>query len=88
MRILAVLAALLLVAAGGWWWRSIPRTPKDLFRVRCSTCHALPNLCVYHPGRRPAIVMTMRRERGAAAVIDDAEAQLITTYLKNDLKCP
>lgn len=83
----AVGAALLLVSAGGWWWLNIPRTPQGLFQVRCATCHALPNLCVYHPERRAAIVMTMRRERGAAAVIDDTEAQLITRYLEDELRC-
>lgn len=88
VRIIAVLVALMLLAIGGWWWLNIPRTSKELFRARCSTCHALPNLCVYHPERRPAIVMTMRRERGAAAMIDDREAQLITAYLKDDLACP
>lgn len=84
----AVVVAVMLLATGGWWWLNIPRTAKELFRVRCSTCHALPNLCVYHPERRPAIVTTMLRERGAAAVIDDTEAQLITAYLKGDLVCP
>lgn len=87
VRAAAGAAALLLLSVGGWWWLNTPRTPQALFRVRCATCHALPNLCVYHPERRAAIVITMRRERGAAAVIDDAEAQLITRYVEEELRC-
>jgi hypothetical protein len=88
VRAVTVLVAVALLAAGGWWWLSIPRTPKELFQARCTTCHALPNLCVYHPERRPMIVNTMRQERGATEVIDDAEAQMITTYLRSELRCP
>lgn len=72
-----------------WWWRQ-PRTPEELFRVRCSSCHELrrEKLCEFAPTLRPAIVDVMRREHGADDVIDDDEAILIEAYLREQFKCP
>ena len=75
---------------GGIWWWQLPRTPEELFRVRCSSCHELRSkkLCEFAPALRPAIVGVMRREHDAADVIDDREAVLIENYLREQFKCP
>lgn len=72
-----------------WWWQQ-PRTPEELFRVRCSSCHELRSekLCEFAPALRPAIVGVMRREHGADEVIDDDEAILIEAYLREQFQCP
>lgn len=76
------IALLLLVLAGaGWWWMR-PRTPEALYRVRCSSCHALPDMSRYGRGDIAEIVATMRRRNGADAVIDDQEARRIVRYLE------
>lgn len=71
-----------------WWWVNLPRTPRQFFEVRCSTCHRLPDLCRYSPDQRAGIVVTMRTRQGADNVIDDEEAEIITTFLKERLECP
>lgn len=72
-----------------FWWRQ-PRTPQELFQVRCSSCHELrrERLCEFAPSLRPAIVGVMRREHGADEVISDAEAVMIATYLREQFECP
>ncbi len=71
------------------WWRQ-PRTPGDLFQVRCSSCHELrrQRLCEFAPSLRPAIVGVMRREHGADEVISKREAVMIETYLRERFICP
>jgi hypothetical protein len=82
------LLLLALVAAAGAWWYTLPRTPEQLFRARCSNCHELPNVCRHPEQFRDALVDVMRREKGAAEYIDDAEATVIARYLREDLQCP
>lgn len=65
-----------------WWWINLPRTPEEFFRVRCSTCHKLPDLSKYKRDDMAAIVRTMRLKHGASKVIDDEEANIITRYLE------
>jgi len=74
----------------GWWWSNLPRTPKEYFQVRCANCHDLPSkdLCKRSREERAGIVHTMRTLHGAAEVIDDGEAMIITTYLKESFTCP
>lgn len=88
---LAVVIALplLCLAAWAWWWHQ-PRTPEALFQVRCSSCHELrrERLCEFDPSLRPAIVGVMRREHGADEVIDEPEAVMIETYLRERFTCP
>lgn len=79
---------LLLALSGLWWWINLPRTPVQYFEVRCSTCHRLPDLCPYTPEQRQGIVVTMRTRHGADDIIDDDEARIIGTYLKERLECP
>lgn len=73
-----------------WWWMAQPRTPEELFRVRCSTCHELRTvrICEFAPELRPAIVETMRRMHGADEVINDEEAESIRHFLEVSLVCP
>ncbi|WP_428605264.1 hypothetical protein [Sedimenticola sp.] len=72
------------------WWSMLPRTPRELFLARCSSCHELriARLCEFEPALRPAIVEVMRREHGADQVISDEEALAIRDYLKESLICP
>lgn len=86
---------LLLSGAGAlawfaWWWAHLPRTPEELFRVRCSTCHELrvAKVCGFAPALRPKIVNTMRTVHGADKVISDDEAPAIQRYLEESLQCP
>lgn len=81
---LVLLLALYLVS----WWIGLPRTPREFFQARCSTCHRLPDLCPYTPVQREDIVVTMRTQHGAGDIIDDEEAQIIGTFLKEQLECP
>ncbi|ROR31968.1 cytochrome c [Inmirania thermothiophila] len=87
MRWLVAVAAVSLGGAA-WWWSAQPRTPAELFRTRCATCHELPDVCVFAPADRPSIVDTMRSANGADAVIDPEEAARIKAYLREGLKCP
>lgn len=66
----------------GWWWWSLPRTPEELYRNRCSNCHRLQSIDTYPREDMRAIVKTMRERNGAAAVIDDEEAEIIIRYLE------
>jgi len=88
LRIVFRAIVLLLALSGIWWWINLPRTPAQFFTVRCSTCHRLPDLCPYTPKQRAGIVVTMRSQHGAADIIDDEEAQIISAFLKERLECP
>lgn len=79
--LVAVALAVVFGASVLAWWISQPRTPRELYEARCSACHALVDLSGYGPEQRAAIVATMRRSNGAAAVIDEHEAEMITGYL-------
>ena len=85
-----VVGGLLIVLWIGHWWMTLPRTPEELFRARCSSCHELrtARVCEFAPELRPAIVDTMRQLHGANEVIDDEEAVVIRRYLEESLKCP
>lgn len=90
---LAAVIITVLLALTAWivyWWLSQPRTPAELFRVRCSSCHELrtAKICVFDPQLRAAIVGTMRQLHGAGKVISDDEARLIRRYLEESLPCP
>ena len=84
-----VLGGLLTAIWIGYWWSTLPRTPEELFRVRCSSCHELrtTRVCGFAPELRPAIVDTMRRLHGADEVIDEKEAALIARYLADPALC-
>lgn len=81
----AVLAAVLAASALAWW-SSRPRTPRALYEARCAACHALADLSGYGPEQRAAIVATMRRSNGAAAIIDEREAAVIIDYLVEEVQ--
>jgi mono/diheme cytochrome c family protein len=83
VRVFLVAGASLAAALGGFplWYQKPPETPQELFRVRCSTCHARPDLSGYCAQERPGIVMTMLRERGADKVITPDEAAQIIGYI-------
>lgn len=83
----AVLFVILTAAA--WWWIQ-PRTPQELFRTRCSSCHELRavRLCEFDQALRPAIVEVMRRQHGADKVISAEEALIIQQYIKEEFICP
>jgi len=83
-----LIVALTVAAAAGAWWYRLPRTPEQLFRARCSNCHDVPDVCSYPVEFRDAIVDVMRREKGAARFIDDAEATVIARYLREGIRCP
>lgn len=72
-----------------WWWIQ-PRTPQELFRARCASCHELriERLCEFGPVLRPAIVEVMRHEHGADQVISADEALIIKQYLEEQFICP
>lgn len=82
MRVAAVITGLLIVVAGAWWWASVPRTPKELYEARCSSCHALADLSRLRAEDMVAIIETMRHRNGAASVISETEAKEIVEYLK------
>ena len=83
MRALLVAAVLLATAVGGFvaLYQRPPGTPQELFQVRCSSCHARPDLSGYTVQERRGIVMTMLRERGADKVITPDEALQIIDYI-------
>jgi mono/diheme cytochrome c family protein len=85
MRLLAVGAmfSAFVAALAGFWLRSYnqPGSPRELFEVRCSTCHASPDLQGYTTREKRGIVMTMLRERGADKVISNDEAAQIIGYI-------
>ena len=85
VRVCAVAAVASATAA--LWWSLMPRTPEALFRLRCSSCHALPDLCRYAPDQRAGIVSAMRTRRGADQVIDEFEAHAISRYLGEEMPC-
>ena len=60
-----------------------PGTPRELFEVRCSACHALPDLSGYARHEMAPLVSFMRTHNGASRVISDEEAHIITIYLEN-----
>jgi mono/diheme cytochrome c family protein len=82
MRLLAVCITLV-VALIGFWLQPYnqPASPRELFEVRCSTCHASPDLQGYTAREKRGIVMTMLRERGADKVISNDEAAQIIGYI-------
>lgn len=84
----SLLAILILAVLA--WWSLLPRTPRELFLTRCSSCHELriARLCEFEPAVRPAIVDVMRHEHGADQVISVAEALMIQDYLKEAFQCP
>lgn len=82
MRVAAVIAGFLVVIAGLWWWADTPRTPKQLYEARCSSCHALADLSRLRAADVAAIIETMRHRNGAASVISETEADQIVEYLK------
>lgn len=90
LRTVVPLTGLAVLLWSGWWWVTQPRTPEELFRVRCASCHELraARVCEFAPELRPSIVDTMRRLHGADEVIDDVEAELIRHYLEESLECP
>ena len=86
-----VAVGFVLAAAGSaYWWMNLPRTPEELFRVRCSSCHErrVSRLCEFDQNLRPGIVKVMRKEHGADEVISEREAILIRHYLKETFRCP
>ena len=87
---MALIAGFCALVWAGYWWATLPRTPKQLFEVRCSTCHELRSarVCEFAPQLRAAIVDTMLRLHGADKVIGDAEAPMIKRYLEESLPCP
>lgn len=89
VEVRALVAALLAVCAlAGWWWLRQPRTPAELYAVRCAACHELPDVCAYRADERPAIVDMMLAQHGADEVIDAREAPLIAEFLAKELMCP
>ena len=86
-----VIIMLSIIIATGivYWGRIQPRTPEDLFRVRCTSCHELraQRLCEFAPELRPAIVEVMRHEYGADEIISQDEAELIEQYLRDVFQC-
>jgi mono/diheme cytochrome c family protein len=87
MRVVAAVAGLLVVIAGVWWWAGIPRTPKELYETRCSSCHALADFSRHRSEDMVAIIETMRHRNGAASVISETEAEEIIEYLRG-MKSP
>jgi len=92
-RLSAIVGALFGLSSVLWighWGLTLPRTPEELFQMRCSSCHELriARVCEFAPALRPAIVDTMRRMHGADEVIDEGEAVIIREYLEVELKCP
>ncbi len=81
-KIIAGLVAALSSAWAVWWWINLPRTPEEFFKVRCSTCHKLPDLSKYKKDDMAGIVRTMRLKHGADKVIDENEAEIIARYLE------
>lgn len=79
---IAFLGTGLILVGFSWWWITLPRTPEEFFKARCSACHKLPNLAKYKKDDIEGIVRTMREKNGAKAVIDDEEAEIITRYLE------
>ncbi|WP_321527335.1 hypothetical protein [Sedimenticola selenatireducens] len=81
---------MVLLSAVFVWWAMLPRTPRELFLARCSSCHELriARLCEFEPALRPAIVDVMRHEHGADQVISAEEALAIRDYLKEAFICP
>lgn len=85
-----VMVILLLLAASLLYWRlQQPTTEKEMFEVRCSSCHELQlkTLCGFAPQLRPEIVDVMRRYHGADAVINESESMMIRHYLEGEQLC-
>jgi hypothetical protein len=83
LRVFLVAAVLLAATVGGFLalYQRPPGTPQELFQIRCSSCHARPDLSGYTVQERRGIVMTMLRERGADKVISPGEATQIIDYI-------
>lgn len=81
MKVVLVIAGGLVVFSGVWLWSGIPRTPKDLYEARCSSCHALADLSQRPSEELVDIIETMRHRNGAASVISETEAEEIVEYL-------
>lgn len=82
------LTFIIVISAVYWWWVQ-PRTPEELFFVRCASCHELQTqrLCEFSPELRPAIVQVMRHNHGADEIISQDEAVLIEQYLGVEFQC-
>ncbi|GAB4344445.1 MAG: hypothetical protein Kow006_00420 [Gammaproteobacteria bacterium] len=79
-----LLVLLGLLGWGLYYWSEIPRTPRELFEKRCSTCHELPDLSGYARHELAPLVRFMRTHNGASRVISDSEEQVIIDYLENN----
>lgn len=82
---LAAAGGVAALAAAGWlvWDRArLAGDPPWLFRERCTTCHALPDLSGFRSEEMSGIVRTMRENNGADTVITEAEAAVIVGYLE------
>jgi len=76
------LAAAAVAGDAVWFWIDRPQTPRELFDVRCTECHKLPDLSRYKMSDYRVIVTTMREQNGARRVITDDEAEIIIEYLE------
>lgn len=83
MKVVMFVTGALAVIAGFWLWIGVPRTPKELYEVRCSSCHALADLSRHPADELVTIIETMRHRNGAASVISETEAEEIVEYLKS-----
>lgn len=79
LKILGVVCVLFVII--GWWWLEQPKTPKEMFEVRCSSCHVLPDLSRFEDHQIQPMVETMREKHGAAEVINDQEAEMIVDHI-------
>jgi hypothetical protein len=76
-----VLLGVVAVAGAYFWMQPSPETPRELFNIRCATCHERPDLAGYTASEKQGIVLTMLRERGANQVITADEADKIIEYI-------
>lgn len=79
---LAALGVLAALASAQAIWGSRGGGTAGLYRERCSTCHALPDLSRIRQNEIAGIVRTMRVKNGADKVISGDEADQITGYLE------
>jgi cytochrome c2 len=89
-KIMLVSIMALAISALVYYWLKTPLTADALFRQKCANCHELQHarLCEFPREIRPLIVDVMRRQYGAADLIDEQEADLIKRYLEDELSCP
>lgn len=83
MKVVLVVTGAMVVIAGVWLWAGMPRTAKQLYESRCSSCHALADLSRRSSDELVTIIETMRHRNGAASVISETEAEEIVEYLKS-----